>query len=282
MTQADGVLTCAEVRAGMDDYRDRRMDATDASLFEKHLASCEVCRGVLENRIALLGRVKGAVRGAEVPPDLAHRVQFAVARTRAPQRFIVGTFGKTAMSIAAALLITAGAFYFWPEGDSGPPKETQQQFIARVSSQVAPVMRVGLNQHLHCGVFREYPAIAPALSELVRDKQVSAALVDAVETHAPRGLHVVMAHHCRYEGRQYIHVVARGDGHLMSLLITRKTEGESIAGDLETTASSGPDVYSIDAFETPGYLVYLVSDKTSAENLNTLKAMEPLVKAALL
>ena len=275
-------MTCAEVRARLDLYQDRVTDDTDSALIESHIAACEECRGLLANRAALRARLKSFVRSAEVSPDLGHRVQSAIAEAGSPKRVLMPVFGKPLMAIAAALIIAAGAFYFRPE-DGASSKETQQQFIVRLSGQVAPVMRVGLRQHMQCGVFREYPAVAPALAELARDKQVSAALIDAVESRAPQGLHVVMAHRCSNpDGREYIHVVAKGQGHLMSLLITKRAQGETVAADATATVQSGPNVYALDAFETSEYLVYLVSDEPPSENLKSLRGMEAQVRAALL
>lgn len=287
-------MNCAEVQPLLDAYRDRMLVETDAALVESHLETCAECAAMLANREALRGRVRSAVLNAEVPPDLGHRVQFAIAKAGPTRRILTGNFGKPLLAIAAALTITAGAYYFRPSPEAPPPKETQQQFIARVSSQVPPIMQVGLRQHVHCGVLREYPPIAPTLAELVRGKAVSAALIDAIESHAPAGMHVVMAHVCSYEGRQYTHVVARGDGHLMSLLITARDSGEDFDRDLKAVASqvnteffasaaqSGAEVFVVDSFETKGYLVFLVSDTAPASNLKALEAMAPQVRAALL
>jgi hypothetical protein len=119
---------------------------------------------------------------------------------------------------------------------------------------------------------------------------VSAALIDAVERHAPAGLHVVMAHRCGYRGREYTHVVARGQGHLMSLLIARRASGEAFESDLKAVATqldmpiyaSVADAFAVNAFETQNYLVFLVSDAAPADNLSALEAMTPQVRAALL
>jgi len=287
-------LNCTQVQSLLDAYRDRMLVETDAALLETHLESCADCTATQAGREALLGRVRGAVLNADVPPDLGHRVQFAIAKAGTPGRGMMGNFGKPLLAIAAALTITASAYYFWPSPEAPPLKETQRQFIARVSSQVPAIMQVGLRQHMHCGVLREYPQIAPTLAELAREKAVSAALIDAIESHAPAGMHVVMAHVCSYEGRQYTHVVARGDGHLMSLLITARDSGEELAGDLKAVAThvdtdffasaaqSGAEVFVVDAFETKGYLVFLVSDAPRTANLKALEAMAPQVRAALL
>jgi hypothetical protein len=287
-------LNCAQVQSLLDAYRDRMLAESDAALIETHLESCAACAAIMANRETLRGRLRSAVLNTDVPPDLGHRVQFAIAKAGTPARGMMGTFGKPLLAIAAALTITASAYYFRPSPEASPPKETAQQFIARVSSEVPPIMRVGLRQHVHCGVLREYPQIAPTLAELTREKAVNAALIDAIETHAPAGMHVVMAHVCSYEGRQYTHVVARGDGHLMSLLITTRGRGEEFASDLKAVASqvdtdffasvaqAGSEVFVVDAFETKGYLVFLVSDTAPASNLRALEAMAPQVRAALL
>jgi anti-sigma factor (TIGR02949 family) len=285
-------ILCADVRARLDPLQDRQIPESDAERIEAHLEGCPECRAIMANRKALRARVRSAVRDAEVPPDLGHRVQFAITRAAAPRHFFSGGYGRTLLAVAAALLITAGGFYFRPASEA-PSKETQQQFIARLTDEVAPMMRVGLRQHIHCGVFREYPINAPALASLAAGKQVSAALIDAVEAHAPVGLDVVLAHRCTYQGREYIHVVARGKGHLMSLLITRRAAGETLAPDakaatrldpdiLSAEAQSGPDAFSIDAFQTGEYFVYLVSDSAPAQNRKALEAMTPQVRAALL
>jgi hypothetical protein len=290
-----GDLKCADVQPRLDLYCDRLVDGIDAALIETHLASCPECSGILANREALRDRLRSAVRNAEVPPDLSHRIQFAIAQAGTPRRRpLTGNFGKAMLAIAAALTITFGAYYFRPAPEASPAKETQAEFIARVTSTMPPLMRVGLRQHVHCGVLREYPAVAPTLAQLAREKLVSPALIDAIETHAPAGMHVAMAHVCSYEGRQYMHVVARGDGHLMSLLITKRESGEEFGSDLKAVASqmdtdffasaaqSGAEAFAVDSFETPGYLVFLVSDTAPAANLKALEAMAPQVRAGLL
>jgi hypothetical protein len=277
----------------MDLFLDRQLPESETIALEDHLDTCDECRAILANRRVLRARVRSAIRNDEAPSDLGHRVQFAVARAGTPRRLPVIGFAKPVLALAASVVIATSAYYFWPERDT-PPRETQAEFIERAIRPLTPLMRVGFQQHLHCGVFREYPALAPALADLAHDRSVSPALIDAVETHAPAGLHVALAHRCSYKNRQYIHIVARGDGHLMSLLITKRREAEDFASDLKdaaakidlpvfaTGAQAGQDTYSIDAFEASGYVVFLVSDSSPAENLHTLEAMAAQVRAALI
>jgi len=274
-------MSCDLVRERLDAFHDGEIAGSEAASIVLHLASCAECGAYSERREALRLRVRSAVRNVDAPADLGYKVQSTIARGDAGRKWI-----STALAIAAALVIAAGAFYFRPV--SGPPK--QEAAAADDTDQVAPVMRIGLRQHVHCGVLREYPKEAPTLLELARAEGANAGLINAVESYAPEGMHVVMAHRCSYEGRTYTHVIARSEGHLMSLLITKREEGDVLAQHLKPVANeldtpifaADSAKYSIDAFETSGYLVYLVSDLDDAQNLAALKAMTPQVRAALL
>jgi hypothetical protein len=274
-------VSCDQTRARFDLFHDREMNVAEAALIEQHLASCAGCTAFAEKRESLRLRVRRAVRNVETPPDLAYKVQSAIAQRGASRNWV-----PALIAVAAALLVTAGAFYFRPE-----PRDLARPIaVARVSDDVAPVMQIGLRQHVHCGVLREYPEKLPSLLSLARAKGSNPGLIDAVESHVPAGLHVVMAHQCSYEGRQYTHVIARGEGHLMSLLITKRENGDVMANALKAVANelntpifaAATQKYSIGAFEASGKLVYLVSDFDAAQNLAALKSMTPQLRAALL
>jgi hypothetical protein len=246
---------------------------------------------VLANRAALRKRLRNVARDVEIPSALADRVRFSVAREAEKAYRPPPYYGKALLAIAAALVITAAGFYYRPSQAVRPsPTETQAQFLARVSAAVPPLIRVGLAQHVHCGVFREYPQTPPTLIEMAMEKGASPALIDAVESHVPEGCHLVMAHQCTYNGRTYTHLIARGDSGLMSLLITKREQGEAFGKDLKAVSeqlntpiyAASSDRFAVDAFETPEYLVFLVSDFDAAQNLKAMKAMAPQVRAALL
>jgi hypothetical protein len=216
----------------------------------------------------------------DAPPDLGYKIHEAIERDGQARSWL-----PVLMAVAAALIISAGAFYFWPAREGAKPN-----VMARASDTVPLLMQVGLRQHVHCGVLREYPKDLPTLLDLARAEGSNAGLIDAVESHVPDGVHVVMAHRCSYQGRDYTHVIARGERHLISLLITKREGGDVFEKDVKAVASeldtpifaAGTPKYSIDAFAAAGDLVFLVSDLDPAQNLAALKAMTPQVRAALL
>jgi anti-sigma factor (TIGR02949 family) len=283
-------MKCTKIEDQADLYLDGQMDQSETEAFRKHLGTCRACAAFLANRAAVRQRMRTVARNVEIPAELGERVRMAVSREAAKRNRFDPLYGRTLLAIAAGLLITAG-FYYWPSRDLRPAHvESKSEFIARVSAAVPPIMRVGLAQHVHCGVFREYPQDPPKLIDLAREEGASPALVNALESHTPEGCHVVMAHRCSYNGRTFTHLIARGDDHLMSLLITRRDTGDAFEKDLKSVAdevntpifAAQSDAYSVAAFETPEYLVYLVSDFDAAENLKAMEAMTPSLRAALL
>jgi hypothetical protein len=149
-------------------------------------------------------------------------------------------------------------------------------------------MQVGLTQHVHCAVFRQYPSEQPSVAELTKalGPQYSG-LVLAMQQHLPSDFRVVMAHLCQRRGRSYIHVIARHGSSLISLLLTKKTAGEAFEANLRAVEAgtalytSQVQRFNIAGFQTSDYLVYLVSDMDQDGTLAALTAMAPQVQTVL-
>jgi hypothetical protein len=81
--------------------------------------------------------------------------------------------------------------------------------------------------------------------------------------------HVVDAHMCPYNGRDYAHVVLRGEGQTLSLFAERAVRGALPAAGVRTTLpGDAPDVHSttrlgyrVSAVATPQHRLYLVSER---------------------
>jgi len=70
-----------------------------------------------------------------------------------------------------------------------------------------------------------------------------------------------------------------GDGrHQLSLVITRRENGESLGGGVRRAAR---DHFHLAAFETDQFFVYTVSDLPAEANANILAAFAPEVRAFL-
>jgi anti-sigma factor RsiW len=288
-------MSCAlheENSARLDLYIDGQMDPAESAEMARHLSACPECEALRLNRVSLRDRVRKAARDVEIPFGMGDRIHFAIAKQgrsgSQPTRIL--------LALAAALVLSAGGYYYYPELVPRAPLPVasnasgdNETYISQVTALVPPVMRIGLAQHVHCAVQRQYPATPPSLLEIAHSAGANPGLINAVESHLPDQCRVVMAHQCSYKGRNYIHVIARGGGHLLSLLITKRGD-ENLGADLQSVATeldapiyaAGIQSFSIDSFQTQGDLVYLISDFDPTQNLNMLQGMTAEVRAALL
>jgi hypothetical protein len=164
----------------------------------------------------------------------------------------------------------------------------QAAYIDRISTGLAPSLKVGLADHVHCAVLRSYPShpFSPAevVKELGPDYQ---GLYSDVAKHIPAGFSIVIAHHCTFRDRGYIHLAFRAeDSSLISLVVTERA-AESPAGEglMPFIDKSGISLYGgraeafeIAEFEAARFLVYVVSDLSRDRNLHMAANVAPAVR----
>jgi anti-sigma factor RsiW len=268
-------VNCVETLERLDTWLDSELSPADSAAVERHLETCPVCSGVLANRKALRERLRHVAGSAKPAPELAARIHSRLAADDSPDLMRRGF-----LAAAAMVLMSVGTYTAWKSGHLRMTPASQEDYIASIVPEVAPVMRIGLQQHVHCAVFRSYPAQTPGEEALARSLGAQyAGLVREMETHVPGGFRVVMAHGCEYKGRPYSHVVAKQGGDLISLLITRRADGEAFDGT--SVYSSGTSRFSIAGFETPEHLIYLVSDLDRSANAAVFESMTGSLKTVV-
>ena len=277
---------CVRTATLVDALLDGELDATTRAVVEGHIATCANCTFLVANRKALRDRVRGVVRNAEVPEGLEPIIRRSL---QGPPRSMPA---RHWMALAAAVVLMVGGA-FWYRTARAPLAVDQipeQAMIRDTGAETVPIIQVGLNDHIHCAVYRKYPDSPPALAEMLRDLGPTYAdLLPAAAQHAPNGMRVEMAHICKYGEREYVHVIFRGQGRVASLVITARDGTEDLSTALPGVHALSQSLYSTDAkpfrvaaFQTPRHLVYLISDGNEAANEATLQSMTPAVRAALL
>jgi hypothetical protein len=224
----------------------------------------------------------------ETPPFLEAGIRSRLRQPRPEPR------SRLRLNLAAASALIAlwlGAGFAYQLGYFRFTKDSQESYIAMLSTRVAKLMAVGLGDHLHCAFFRKLPKEERAV-ELIEEKlgpkykEVAA----VVRQNVPAHYRIVLGHTCRYRGRRFIHLALTGDSRLMSLVITAKREGETfdIAGILPELTPSGVSLhvssaqrFEIAAMETSGHLVYFVSDMPGAGNTALMQALAPELRRVL-
>lgn len=197
------------------------------------------------------GRLRTAAREVQVPVGLEARVRDRLRQSREPQakKFHL-------MALAATLAICFGSWAAYRG--------------ARSSSAVAALMRFGLGDHVHCGVIRQAGSSAqPTVDKFPANyKELIPIVRQRVAPHLP----LVLAHECHYQGRKFVHLTFRDNRNLLSLVITRRQNGESLGAGVHT---AGVNQCQSAAFESGNFLVYAISDLPQQGNLAVLVALAP-------
>lgn len=275
---------CAKALRAVDPHGGGECDAAAAFEHRGHVDNCAACRKELESRRMVRARLKDAVGSLAVPLGLETRIQ---AQLRVTQQRPGWYFRLSAIGVAAALCLAVGVAYHL--GELRFTAGAQEAYVASVSDHVATFLRAGLQDHLHCAVFRKYARNAPPVEKLAEELGPRyAPLIPLLQKQVSGALRVEAAHICRVHNRRFVHVAARGSHQLLSLVITRKKDGESIEGLLPALSQAGVTLYQggaqkyqIAAFEAGEFRVYLVSDMAQQQNLEMLAAMAPEIQAML-
>jgi len=215
-------------------------------------------------------RLRSAFENEAVPRDLEARVRARLAATAAgPRR----AGWQAALASVATLAVIAGVW----------------QYSAH--RKLDALLRVGLTDHVHCGVAGAYPhmklrlemieglgpELAPMLQPVIDGASAGRTTPDTVES----------AHRCNVNGRAYVHIVLRREGTLISVILTRRTADETfpLALAARVIHASGVaihednlDGYSVSGFESGPWLGYVVSGLPAPENEAISARIAPVMK----
>jgi hypothetical protein len=147
------------------------------------------------------------------------------------------------------------------------------------------LLRIGLNDHLHCAVAGTYPRQTRKgeMSDGLGDR--FAPMLQPVVDAADGGV-ALSAHRCDIQGRAYIHIVLRRDQTLISVILTRRGEREvfprALAAHVVDAAGIAlhegrRDGYSVACFECGGYLGYIVSALPGEKNDELARRIAPVI-----
>lgn len=241
-------LDCQHVREVMDSYLSGELSVETNHRFLRHVAECRDCAGELQRRRrlrALLSETHAlAVDAERVRARIAHAVD---REQRSWQR--VARLGA-----AAATIVAAAAVAYW----AGRPVD-------------AAAYDDSAGDHIACAL--TYPA------DTVYDPDRAARnlappfehIADAVgRSHG--AYHVIDAHMCPYKGRNYAHVVIRGDGQTLSLFAERAGRGR--LPDAPTTELPG-DALDVHATTRLGYRISAVATRDHQLFLVSERPMDP-------
>jgi anti-sigma factor (TIGR02949 family) len=262
---------CDSIRARLDSYVDHELIGEARDQVRRHLDQCPACTSEVEARTTVKSRLRTAVRAETAPAGLTARVRLRIQKEDTGRGWWRVMISPPRWAMAVALIaVVAGAVWLSEPGETLralADRPAQNVFIRRVSNKLAAVLKPGLADHLHCAVFRKYPANPPDTATMIAELGPYADLLPAVTAVIPKTWHVIMAHRCSYQGRKFVHLTMRDGERLVSLIIARREAGESFEGLRPAQTAGGTPIYEgstgtyqVAAFQGGDYAAYLVSD----------------------
>jgi hypothetical protein len=283
---------CEEIRKQLDAYMADRVSTETRKQIDGHLDDCSRCSEDLEARLKVKGLVQGAVQRQALPLYLESRIR-AKLRGAEGQGFTLWPWAP-AVGLAAVVLLVVFSGQFGWRGQTDPSdldKTAQERYIDSLYRGVAAIFQVGLGDHLHCAHFRKFPEVPPSWNEMAAKMGPEyAALIPAVKEKVPGEHHIVLAHQCKYRGRNFVHVVTKGEGRLVSLVLTRKRPGESFQSPelVAIRNATGIRIYGakaesfeVSGFEAGEHLAFVVSNMPQEEHLVWTASLAPAVHQLL-
>jgi len=240
-------LDCQQVRELMDSYLSEELSVETNHGFLRHVAECRDCAAELKRRQrlrALLSETLDLAVNDANADRVRMRITHAVDRERRSSQRVAR------LGAVAATLVAAVALAYWAgrRVDAAAYNDSAEDHVACALTYPSDtVYDPGRAAH----------NLAPPFEHIV----------DAVgRSHG--AYQVIDAHMCPYKGRNYAHVVIRGDGQTLSLFAERAERGA--LPDTPTTVLPGDalDVhatmrlgYRISAVATRDHRLFLVSER---------------------
>ena len=272
---------CRRARTHLDSYLKGEETGEAGREAARHLESCRECAGEVEARRRLKTALQEAVRRDAAPPALRYRIQREIRRQRPESAFLGVPWQRWAL--AAAMLVIA--FGGWGVFRATRPAGPDAAGLA-VTAGDLNVLNVGLGNHMHCAVERGLARRRFTDEEMrVRLGGAFAGLVPLVREKVGDDFTVVVGHTCRFQGREFAHLILRRDDDVVSLTVTKK-QGEAFSGGMPgALAADGAPLpaarmedYEVTGFETRDYLAFVVSNLPKQENELVASAVAPALR----
>ena len=246
----------------------------------RHLENCEACSRELESRMRVREALQRAAASQPVPDGLGETIHQRLKKAQS-RPFWAPRAPTWTLALAAAALVVIVVI-----------AGQQWMRLERARQMVASVLQLGVSDHLHCAIRgHNYPDVANP-PEVLREKlgPQYAELLPVVEKKLP-GFQVLEAHICTVPGspRKYVHFITRGQGTILSVILTKR-DGENLpAGRFVTTSSFGNvnfyekqlEGMSVAGFQVGGYFGFVVSNLGKHEMGQLAEGLAPALQTAL-
>ena len=264
----------------MDAYLSNELLVETTAEMLRHLENCEACSRMLEARTRVREALQQAAARQPLPEGLGEAIhqRLKKAHSRSFWAPRAPTWTLALAGVAFIIIVTLGGL--------------QWRRFERARQMVKNVLALGVSDHLHCAIRgHNYPEVANP-PEVLREKlgPQYADLLPVVKKKLP-GFQILEAHICTVPGspRKYVHFITRGQGTILSVVLTKR-DGESLpSGRFVTTASYAKihfyenqlEGMNVAGFQVGGYFGFVVSDLSQREMGQLAEGLAPALQSAL-
>lgn len=267
-----GEQGCEKVQRYLDSYLDGELLIETNHEVLSHLEECQNCTRELNARGILKKRIHEAGTQLSAPVYLAPRIKEALrldqptAWSWSPRLWLIPAL--------AVLLISLAAVF------------SARQRGAH-SQHLAAILTIGVNDHVHCAVPRNYALTPPSLTQMESDMGSFKDMIPVVRQYVPAEYRLEQAHQCTAQGRDYTHMIFHSGTALISVVIARKGAGESFEQYKIKPVLTAAGValyqqrlkeYAVVGAETPDRDIFVISNLSDEENTRLAAAVAPKVK----
>jgi anti-sigma factor RsiW len=239
---------CQHIRDLLDSYLSGELLIETNHLVLRHLETCSDCRTESARRQRTRALLAQSLGGPVDVEPLRRRITGALDREPRRGSRVVRYWGAAAL-IAAGLVIS-----FW--------------FSRRVD---AAAYRDSVTEHVQCGLTVPPSATYDPMRIAARLKPPFTPMAEAVARTFGKYI-LVDAHTCPLNGRQYAHLVYRGDGRVVSVFAEPALRGALPAAPSKTRLEGTSidvygnllDGYRVTATSTHDHHIFVVTDGASA------------------
>lgn len=263
MNLIQGKNSCGRYQPLLDSYVSNELLVETTHEVMRHVESCAACRLELDERLRVRGTLRRAVNGIAVPEGLRRRVASGLDRPVAVEMPAARRSGVRWMQMAAgvAVLLFSGLLF---------------QMLVRNPAQFASLLDMAWHQHEGCTLAGHYPAEPPTEEKMRHDLGKHYEALLPVMQKELGDYRLRKAHICRPGGREYAHFILQKGDALISVSLLKKQDREALGSHLTHAAHAGGQIA---AFETGGYVAFVMGNIGAAEAQRVALAIEPGVRA---
>ena len=289
-------MNCKDFREIADSYLSEELLVETNHEVLRHLEACADCREVLAARRSVREQLRNAIRSApesQINPGFAARLESGLredVRGRKPWLLGIGPAFAPAMGALAVLILAVligGVWFINRDKEditSVPPvnidvPKSQQSAFQKISYDAA-------DNHKYCALEHSIPDNPISLKEAaVKFGKFNAgldkAVIEPLKKTFGKDIKFIDAHSCIVNGRRFAHVILERGGKLVSVMVARREDEKALEDSGAISCQSGGG-FQMSCFDAGQYRVFVVSELTEADNLQTARALQSEVAGHIL